>query len=197
MLQLALTGLFQRLLTFVAIASAVPSRSLRVSDVRYGDDVGLDISCGPDELIMVESESLSYSGGGERNSSNGGFCQPRPLCSVPYSQARWYCRGKRTCRGMLIERQPLHRRTCGRDYTDCLRVTYRCVRSRTLGCLCRSNAKPVAQQGSEGPWFSSNFGALPFPHLHFPLPSPAPPPVAKRPPNPARGPGGALSDLDH
>ena len=27
---------------------------------------------------------------------------------------------------------------------------------------------PVALQGSEGPWFNSNLGALPFPPLHFP-----------------------------
>ena len=29
---------------------------------------------------------------------------------------------------------------------------------------------PVAQQGSEGPWFNSNLGALSFPPVHFPLP---------------------------
>ena len=56
-------------------------------------------------------------------------CQPSPMCSVPYFQASWYCRGKGTCRGMLIERQPLHRRTCGADYTNCLHVQYRCVKS--------------------------------------------------------------------
>ena len=53
------------------------------------------------------------------------------MCSVPYFQASWYCRGKGTCRGMLIERQPLHRRTCGADYTNCLRVEYRCVKSKS------------------------------------------------------------------
>jgi len=56
---------------------------------------------------------------------------------------------------------------------------------------CKEYRQPVAQQDSEGPWFNSNLGTLPFPLLHFPLPllflSPALPTAAKRPPNPARG----------
>jgi len=116
-----------------AIAT-VPPQPLLVKDVYYGDDAGLDIHCGPDELIQIVSETLAYSGGeSEQNSSSDGgkICRPRPMCSVQYSQASWYCRGKSTCRGMLIERQPLHRRTCGSDYTDCLHVEYQCVKSTT------------------------------------------------------------------
>ena len=114
--------------TFVATATADPSPSLLVKDVQYGDDSGLDIRCAADELILIQSETLAYSGGSERN----GSCQPEPMCSVPYSQASWYCRGKSTCRGMLIERQPIHRRTCGSDYTNCLRVEYQCVKSTNV-----------------------------------------------------------------
>ena len=127
--QLARTCLL--LFTFVAMATAITSHPLLVKDVQYGDDVGLDIHCAADEMILIESETLAYSGGGNRNSS-GDFCRPQPMCSVPYSQASWYCRGKGSCRGMLIERQPLHGRTCGSDYTDCLRVEYRCVKSTPL-----------------------------------------------------------------
>jgi len=136
MQQLAGSWLF--MFTSVVATTAVPSHSLLVKDVHYGDESGLDISCAADELILIESESLAYSGGGNRNSSGGGgqICRPKPLCSVPYSQANWYCRGRSTCRGMLIERQPLHRRTCGSDYTDCLHVEYQCVKSTTLS-LCR------------------------------------------------------------
>jgi len=122
------------LFTSVAAATAVPSHSRLVKDVHYGDESGLDIRCAADELILVESETLAYSGGGNGNSSDGGgkICRPQPHCSVPYSQASWYCRGQSVCRGMLIERQPLHRRTCGSDYTDCLHVEYQCVKSTTL-----------------------------------------------------------------
>jgi len=129
-----LGGAWPLLLTFVAVATAVPSHSLLVRDVHYGDEAGLDIRCAADELIMIESETLAYSGGSERNGS-GNICRPEPMCSVPYSQASWYCRGRGTCRGMLIERQPLHRRTCGSDYTDCLHVEYRCVKSETFSPL--------------------------------------------------------------
>jgi len=134
--QLARTLLF--LFMFVATATAIPSHSLLVKDVHYGDDVGLDIHCAADELILIESETLAYSGGSKQNSSDSGggkTCRPEPMCSVPYSQASWYCRGKGSCSGMLIERQPLHRRTCGSDYTDCLHVEYRCVKSTFLKCL--------------------------------------------------------------
>jgi len=127
MRQLAGTHLF----TFAAMATAVLSHSLLVKDVHYGDDAGLEIRCAADELIQIESETLTYSGGGKRNGS-GNTCRPSATCSVPYFQASWYCRGKGTCLGMLIERQPLHRMTCGSDYTDCLRVEYQCVKSTSF-----------------------------------------------------------------
>ena len=126
----AATGAWLLLFTCVAkaTASAVPSPSLLVKDVQYGDEAGLDIGCASDELILIESETLAYSGGGGWNSSLTA-CRPEPQCSVRYSQASWYCRGRSTCTGMMIERQPLHRRTCRTDYTDCLRVEYQCVKS--------------------------------------------------------------------
>jgi len=136
--QLAIGARWLLLFTSVAMATtAVPSPSLLVKDIHYGDESGLDIRCASDELILIKSETLAYSGGGGGNwnrSSGPGrrVCQPRPLCSVSYSQASWYCRGRSTCTGMMIERQPLHRQTCGSDYTDCLRVEYQCVKSTTL-----------------------------------------------------------------
>ena len=85
---------------------------------------------------------------------------------------------------------------CVRDKTRCDTVwSYRRRdRHTSLYAIIRL---PVAQQGSEGPWFNRNLGALLFPPLHFPslpfpspfppLPQPSPSPAAKRPPNPARG----------
>jgi len=63
--------------TLGAMTTAVPSPSipvtdadvtphsppLLVKDVHYGDDSGLDIRCGADELIQIESETLAYSAG--------------------------------------------------------------------------------------------------------------------------------------
>ena len=83
-------GTWLFLIMSVVTATAIPSHSILVKDVHYGDESGLDIRCGSDELILIESESLAYSGegsGGSWNSSRGGnICRPQPLCSVRYSQ---------------------------------------------------------------------------------------------------------------
>ena len=94
-----------------------------VKELHYGRaGGGLTLECADDELIGIESEQLGYSA--------GKGCNPRPMCSVPYSQANWYCRGKSSCSGMPVERRPLHKRTCGSDFTNCLRVQYHCVKSK-------------------------------------------------------------------
>jgi len=88
------------MLTFVATATAVLSASSPpqlVADVLYGDDRGLDISCAADELIHIQSETLAYSGGSERNSST---CRPTPMCSVPYFQVIPYWRYYRGIHGI-------------------------------------------------------------------------------------------------
>ena len=90
-----------------------------ISTAHYGTYGGLGMSCRPHELILVESELLGYS------ATPG--CNPRPMCSVPYTITRWYCRGKSACWGMQVERRPLRARTCGSMFTNCLRVKYRCV----------------------------------------------------------------------
>jgi len=146
--QLAVT--WPLIFTFITTATALPSHPLLVKDVQYGDDSGLDIQCAADELIQIESETLAYSAGSKRNSSGGNICRPEPLCSVPYSQASWYCRGQSTCRGMLIERQPLHRRTCGSDYTNCLHVEYQCVKSTSFTYSVKSDIHIYARNMSNG-----------------------------------------------
>jgi hypothetical protein len=118
--------------------------SALVKELHYGRDGGLDIECGPDELILIESERLAFnvqsaaggvgrgssSAGGASGSGNVGRCRADSAsCSVPYSQASWYCRGKSSCSGMPVERRPLHKRTCGSEFTNCLRVEYQCVKS--------------------------------------------------------------------
>lgn len=111
-----------------------------VKELRYGRTSGLDLDCRHDELIQIVSERLGYSAGGRQKGRPHGVssCNPRPMCSVPYSQASWYCRGRSSCRGMPVERRPLHRLTCGSDFTNCLRVEYKCVKSKkvcVLDCL--------------------------------------------------------------
>ena len=85
----------------------------------YGSYGGLGLSCQPNELIMVESELLGYSAGSR--------CNPKAMCSMPYTLAKWYCRGKSACWGMQVERRPLRVHTCGSMFTNCLQVKYRCV----------------------------------------------------------------------
>ena len=98
------------------------SNPSEVAVMHYGHFGGLSLTCKRDELILMESEVLGYS-------TNRG-CSPQPLCSVPYTLAKWYCRGKSTCGGMQVERRPLHKRTCGSEFTNCLRVEYQCVPSK-------------------------------------------------------------------
>lgn len=95
-----------------------------VAVMHYGHFGGLSLTCQRDELILMESEVLGYS-------TNRG-CNPQPLCSVPYTLAKWYCRGKSTCGGMQVERRPLHKRTCGSEFTNCLRVEYQCIPSKFI-----------------------------------------------------------------
>ena len=95
----------------------------KVEVMQYGHYGGLTLVCGRGELILVESEQLGYS-------VTDGECSPLPMCSVPYTLAKWYCRGKSTCTGMQVERRPLHKRTCGSDFTNCLRVEYQCIKSK-------------------------------------------------------------------
>ena len=94
----------------------------KVEVLHYGQYGGLSIVCQRDELILVESEKLGYSSTSD--------CSPHSMCSVEYTLVRWYCRGKSTCTGMQVERRPLHKRTCGSDFTNCLRVEYRCVKRK-------------------------------------------------------------------
>ncbi len=98
--------------------------SSQIAVMHYGYFGGLSITCQRNELILMESELLGYSLDDD--------CDPNPLCSVPYTLAKWYCRGKSTCGGMQVERRPLHKRTCGSDFTNCLRVKYQCVSSKLL-----------------------------------------------------------------
>jgi len=121
-------------LLFVGVRGEVGGH---VKELRYGRTSGLDLECRHDELIRIVSERLGYSAGGlqrgrHRVSSSSSSCSPRPMCSVPYSQASWYCRGRSSCRGMPVERRPLHRLTCGSDFTNCLRVEYKCVKSKSV-----------------------------------------------------------------
>ncbi len=62
--------------------------------MHYGHFGGLSIACGRDELISMDSETLGYSPNTD--------CNPAPPCSVPYTLARWYCRGMSTCEGMQV-----------------------------------------------------------------------------------------------
>lgn len=94
----------------------------KVGVMHYGSFGGLSITCQRDELILMESQNLGY--------SQNEDCQPAAMCSVPYTLAKWYCRGKSTCAGMQVERRPLHKRTCGSDFTNCLRVEYSCVKRK-------------------------------------------------------------------
>ncbi len=70
-----------------------------IAVMHYGHFGGLSITCNRDELISMESERLGYS----QNSD----CDPEPLCSVPYTLAKWYCRGMSTCEGMQVSKEIL------------------------------------------------------------------------------------------
>ena len=95
-----------------------------VEVIHYGQYGGLSIVCNRDELILVQSEQLGY--------STSHDCNPTPMCSVPYTLVKWYCRGESSCTGMQVERRPLHKRTCGSDFTNCLRVEYQCVKRKYI-----------------------------------------------------------------
>lgn len=97
-------------------------KAVKIGVMHYGNYARHGITCNRDELILISSEVLGYSRDSE--------CNPRPMCSVPYTLAKWYCRGKSSCSGIPVERRPLHKRTCGSDFTNCLRVEYHCVKSK-------------------------------------------------------------------
>ena len=115
------------LLHAMTSSSSSPA-DIKVGIMHYGSYETLAITCGRDELIMITSETLGY--------SMTSKCAPEAMCSVPYTLAKWYCRGKSTCDGIPVERRPLHKRTCGSEYTNCLRVEYRCVK-REYHCVKR------------------------------------------------------------
>lgn len=110
------------LLGLVVLVHLCANVNSEVEVLHYGQYGGLSIVCNRDELILVQSEQLGYSLTNE--------CNPSPLCSVPYTLVKWYCRGKSSCTGMQVERRPLHKRTCGSDFTNCLRVEYQCVKRK-------------------------------------------------------------------
>ena len=109
-------------ISMLLLCLVVPPGEAKVGVMHYGSFGGLSITCQRDELILMESEVLGYSVNDD--------CKPQNMCSVPYTLAKWYCRGKSTCAGMQVERRPLHKRTCGSDFTNCLRVEYNCVKSK-------------------------------------------------------------------
>jgi hypothetical protein len=115
--------------TFLLLLPCVRVLQGRVQVMQYGQYGGLNLVCGRDELIYVQSELLGFS-------EKDGACDPKPLCSVPYTLAKWYCRGRSSCSGMQVERRPLHRRTCGSDFTNCLRVEYQCVKRKSCPMHC-------------------------------------------------------------
>lgn len=132
-----LTILCRLLAVVLSTVCIANSSTALVKELHYGRGGGLDIECGPDELILIESERLAYSAVGGGAGGRGGAGETEPgsrcraesaSCSVPYSQASWYCRGKSSCSGMQVERRPLHKRTCGSEFTNCLRVEYQCVK---------------------------------------------------------------------
>ena len=96
------------------------SAETKVGVMHYGSYETLGITCQRDELIMITSETLGY--------SMTSACVPEEMCSVPYTLAKWFCRGKSTCDGIPVERRPLHKRTCGSEFTNCLRIEYHCVK---------------------------------------------------------------------
>ena len=104
-------------------ASAGASRT-KVGVMQYGSFESNGISCERDEIIKITSETLGFSSDPRR-------CEPDRLCSVSYTLAKWFCRGKRFCSGIPVERRPLHKRTCGTEFTNCLRVEYHCVKRKT------------------------------------------------------------------
>ena len=114
------------LLLYTAVHARPPRprdrEQTKVGIMHYGHYETLGITCERDEIIMITSERLGY--------STNNDCAPRRACSVAYTLANWYCRGKSSCEGIPVERRPLHKRTCGSDFTNCLRVEYHCVRRK-------------------------------------------------------------------
>ena len=82
------------LLTIVTSLITVGIINGETAVMHYGHFGGLRITCGRDELISMDSERLGY--------STNTDCEPAPPCSVPYTLARWYCRGMSTCEGMQV-----------------------------------------------------------------------------------------------
>ena len=114
---------FKFFIVLTVLAPQLPQTSaVKIGVMHYGSYTRLGITCKRDELILISSEVLGYSTDPE--------CNPRPMCSVPYTLAKWYCRGKSSCSGIPVERRPLHKRTCGSDFTNCLRVEYQCVKRK-------------------------------------------------------------------
>lgn len=93
--------------------------------IHYGQYGGQSIVCDANELIMVSSETLGYS-------PDGQTCEPSPPCQIPYTLARWYCRGKNTCTGLQVERRPLNAPLCISEFTNCLRIEYSCINSKSF-----------------------------------------------------------------
>ena len=100
----------------------LPASHGETAIMHYGHFGGLTISCKRTELILMESQHLGY--------STDADCRPMGQCAVPYPLAKWYCRGRSKCGGMQVERRPLSKRTCGSDFTNCLRVEYQCIPSK-------------------------------------------------------------------
>ena len=115
---------YAQLLTLAILIALIARAYAEIAIMHYGHFGGLSITCNRDQLILMESELLGF--------STNQDCNPQPLCSVPYTLAKWYCRGKSTCAGMQVERRPLHKRTCGNDFTNCLRVEYKCIPSKYI-----------------------------------------------------------------
>ena len=100
-------------------------RSGKVAMLYYGKYGGIQLNCGADELIMIESQVLGYS-------DNAPDCSPTVNCSRPYTLGKWYCRGKTSsCTGMQVERWPLIGDNCPSSFTNCLRIEYQCVKGET------------------------------------------------------------------
>lgn len=114
--------MIRKIVLICIIISAAQPVHAETAVMHYGHFGGLSITCQRGELILIESERLGY--------SKDADCRPEAQCSVPYPLAKWYCRGRSTCGGMQVERRPLHKRTCGSDFTNCLRVEYQCISSK-------------------------------------------------------------------
>jgi len=69
------------LAVLLALVGSLAPALGKVEVMQYGQYGGLTLVCGRGELILVESEQLGYS-------ETDGECNPRPMCSVPYTLAR-------------------------------------------------------------------------------------------------------------